>query len=87
MARKPRKQLALELSAALLGTLPVALFTALALARLAPLSDQARAVVGLYAPLPLYAVLACLAARMRWKTAWFACATTTVALEAVLRIV
>lgn len=69
----------LSLAAALIGTLPVSLFGPMATAKLMPLSPELRAVVALYAPLPLYALLATLTVRLRWRWAWTACLAGSVA--------
>ena len=61
---------ALTLSAALVGTVPLSLFGPLVLAKLLPVSDQLRAVIALYLPLPLYALLAVLTVRARPSFAW-----------------
>jgi hypothetical protein len=75
----------LRLSAALVGTVPSAWCAGLALARWLPASDQARIAAGYFAPLPLYVVLACLAARARtgWR-AWGACLLSGVLLALAL---
>jgi hypothetical protein len=61
---------ALTLCAALVGTVPLAFFGPLALAKLLPVSDELRAVIALYLPLPLYALLAVLTVRARPSWAW-----------------
>jgi hypothetical protein len=61
---------ALTLCAALFGTAPLSLFGSLALAKLLPVSDELRAVIALYLPLPLYALLAVLTVRARPSWAW-----------------
>jgi hypothetical protein len=63
----------LALAAALLGTLPISLFGPLALAKSPGLSAELRAVIALYLPLPLYALLGLLAVRKRWGWSWLAC--------------
>jgi hypothetical protein len=74
MARSNPRDVFLRLSAALLGTLPVALYASLALATYLPVSDAVRAVIGFYAPLPLYALFACLVARAHaGARAWLVC--------------
>jgi hypothetical protein len=62
----------LTLVAALAGTLPASFFGPLALAKLLPVSDELRAVVALYLPLPLYVLLAVLTVRVRSGWAWAA---------------
>lgn len=73
MARSSTFDVALRLSAALVATAPLALFAGMALAAFAPVSHEARAAIGLYTPLPLYVLFACLAARARAVFAWPLC--------------
>ncbi len=68
---------ALRLTAALVPTAPLALYTSFALAAHASLSSQSRAALALYLPLPLYVLFACLAVRARWFVAWPVCIAAT----------
>ena len=65
--------LPLTLAAALISTPPLALYTALLLARWLPVSEEARAALGLLLPLPLYVVFACVVMRLRAGPAWATC--------------
>lgn len=70
MARSARTGRGLVLTAALVACAPLGLAVGLAIARLLPVSNEARAVVGLYAPLPSYVLLACSVARASSSVAW-----------------
>ncbi len=75
----------LRLSAALVGTLPVALYASLALADFLPTSNEVRAAIGYYAPLPLYSLFACLAARANGGLrAWLTCLSASCLLKLAL---
>lgn len=72
----------LRLSAALVATLPVSLYASLALAAFLPVSVEARAAWGFFAPVPLYALLACVVARLRSGTrAWGICVAAAALLK------
>jgi hypothetical protein len=70
---------ALTLVAALVGTLPLALYAPLLLAQKLPASDEARAALALFLPVPLYVVSACVVMRLRAPQAWAACVVLGVA--------
>jgi hypothetical protein len=70
MARRARERRGVILTAAFVACAPIGLGVGLAIARFLPVSNEARAVVGLYAPLPIYVLLACLVARAGAFVAW-----------------
>ena len=68
-------------AAALVGTLPPALFGAVCLARFLPLEEGARSVLGLTLSIPLWCAAACSAFLARNAArAWVACAVSTLVL-------
>ncbi len=85
MARRTGRDVFLRISAALLATLPLTLYASLALTAFLPASEQARAAIGFFAPLPLYSLFACLAARMQSGVrAWATCLIASGILKLVL---
>ena len=74
MARRTGTEQLLRLSAAIVGTLPLSLYAPLVLVTVVPLPDEARAALGLFAPLPAYALFGCLVARVSTGArAWLVC--------------
>jgi hypothetical protein len=87
MARSSGRDTLLRLSAALLATVPLAFYVSLALTAFLPASDQVRAAVGFFSPLPLYSLFACLLARMHTGgRAWLSCLVPTLMLKLLLAL-
>jgi hypothetical protein len=71
--------------AALLGTLPVALFAAAALARFLPAPEPVRFAIGYSAMLPLWLAAMCwIAVARSGRRAWLLCAAATVLTAALV---
>ena len=74
-------------SAALVATVPVALYLALAIIRWWPASDGARLAFGYVALVPLWVALACVAVRARsGGRAWIVCIVATAVLRVALAV-
>ncbi|AUX48186.1 hypothetical protein SOCE26_097170 [Sorangium cellulosum] len=84
LSRPARLEAALRALAALVGTLPIAVLGGACLSRFAPLTEEARFILGYALAIPLWVAAMCLAFLARTAArAWAVCAAISVMLAAL----